>query len=90
MILIVSYLLLLLYYILLNAQKATISSLTGRTSGLAFPFILDTNKLYLLVYTINKEEFEFDLINKAKELDVESKYLLNFYNKYSKYNNNQK
>ena len=50
----------------------------------------NTNKLYLLVYTINKEEFEFDLINKAKELDVESKYLLNFYNKYSKYNNNQK
>lgn len=45
----------------------------------------NTNKLYLLVYTINEEELEFDLTNKAKD-DIESKYLLDFYNKYSKYN----
>lgn len=58
-------------------------------------FILrdNTKTLYLLVYTIDKDELEIDLINKANELDISDKYILDFYkNKYKRYNkdnNNQ-
>lgn len=44
------------------------------------------NKLYLLVYTEDREELEIDLTNKAAELDFSTKYALDFYNKYNQYN----
>ena len=47
----------------------------------------NTKTLYLLVYTIDRDELEIDLLNKAKELDISSKYILEFYdNKYKRYN----
>ena len=57
-------------------------------------FLIRDNKniLYLLVYTIDDNELEIDMINKYNEPDISTKYLLNFYNKYNRYNkdnNNQ-
>lgn len=47
----------------------------------------NTKKLYLCVYTVDKDELEIDLINKANELDISTKFILDFYNKYNRYNN---
>ena len=46
----------------------------------------NTKTLYLLVYTIDKDELEIDLINKANEPDLSTKFRLEFYNKYNQYN----
>ena len=46
----------------------------------------NTKKLYLVVYTLDKEELEIDLIDKANESDFSTKYRLDFYNKYNQYN----
>ena len=47
----------------------------------------NTKTLYLLVYTIDKDELEIDLINKANEPDISTQFKLAFYNKYNQYNN---
>jgi hypothetical protein len=47
----------------------------------------NTGKLYLLVYTIDRDELEFDLVNKYNKASDINKYVLDFYNKYNKYNN---
>lgn len=47
----------------------------------------NTGKLYLLVYTIDRDELEFDLVNKYNKASDIDKYVLDFYNKYNKYNN---
>ena len=47
----------------------------------------NTKTLYMLVYTIDRDELEIDLINKANELDLSSKFRLEFYNKYNRNNN---
>ena len=53
----------------------------------------NTDTLYLLVYTIDADELEIDLINKANELDISTKYILEFnknkYKRYNKDNDNQ-
>ena len=52
----------------------------------------NTNTLYLCVYTIDNDQLEIDLVEKAKELDISTKFMLKFYNKYNRYNkdnNNQ-
>lgn len=46
----------------------------------------NTKTLYLLVYTIDKDELEVDLVNKANEPDLSTKFRLEFYNKYNQYN----
>lgn len=46
----------------------------------------NTNKLYLVVYTVVGQFFEADLINKSKEMDFSTKFRLEFYNKYNKIN----
>jgi hypothetical protein len=46
----------------------------------------NTKTLYLLVYTVDNNELEFDLINKANELDPMEKFRLEFYNKYNQSN----
>ena len=48
----------------------------------------NTKKVYLCVYTVDKDELEIDLVNKANELDISTKFILDFYNKYNRYNNN--
>jgi hypothetical protein len=52
----------------------------------------NTKTLYLCVYTIDNDELEIDLAEKANELDISTKFILDFYNKYNRYNkdnNNQ-
>ena len=46
----------------------------------------NTKKVYLCVYTVDNDEFEIDLVNKAKELDISDKFILDFYKKYNRYN----
>ena len=46
----------------------------------------NTKTLYLLVYTIDNEELEVDLVNKSNELDISTKFMIEFYNKYKRYN----
>jgi hypothetical protein len=47
----------------------------------------NTKTLYLLVYTVDEDELEIDLINKANEPDLSTKFRIEFYNKYNRYNN---
>ena len=47
----------------------------------------NTNKLYLVVYTVTGQFFEADLIEKSKEMDFSTKFKIDFYNKYNKNNN---
>lgn len=47
----------------------------------------NTNKLYLVVYTIEGQFFEADLIEKSKQMDFSTKFKMDFYNKYNKDNN---
>lgn len=47
----------------------------------------NTKTLYLLVYTIDQDELEIDLINEANKPDITLKFALDFYkSKYTKYN----
>lgn len=47
----------------------------------------NTNKLYLVVYTIEGQFFEADLVEKSKQMDFSTKFKMDFYNKYNKDNN---
>ena len=52
----------------------------------------NTKTLYLCVYTVDKDELEIDLVNKANKPDISTKFMIDFYNKYNRYNkdnNNQ-
>lgn len=46
----------------------------------------NTNKLYLVVYTVEGQFFEADLIEKSKQMDFSTKFKMDFYNKYNKDN----
>ena len=47
----------------------------------------NTNKLYLVVYTVVGKFLEADLIEKSKQMDFSTKFRIDFYNKYNKDNN---
>lgn len=47
----------------------------------------NTNKLYLVVYTVEGQFFEADLVEKSKQMDFSTKFKMDFYNKYNKDNN---
>ena len=53
----------------------------------------NTKTLYFCVYTTDNDELVADLVNKANEPDISTKYILDFYDKkykrYNKDNNNQ-
>ena len=49
----------------------------------------NTKTMYLCVYSIDKDELEIDLIEKANEPDISTKFILDFYNKYNRYNNQE-